>query len=172
MTALLWLGVAACERPGNGELLADFEALTSASISAPRVYASAPAAASASASASAAPDGSASASPSASAASSASKPAAKTYDCGSKGKPDCPMQRWMKSVAGSAVASGDNARLARAFQAMSKAPPGMGGWAGISAQGAALANAGDFDGAKAQCKVCHGKYQSSYRARMRDMPWP
>lgn len=70
------------------------------------------------------------------------------------------------------MASGDNARLARAFQAMSKAPPGMGGWAAICAQGAALANAGDFDAAKAQCKVCHGKYQSAYKASMRDMPWP
>lgn len=82
------------------------------------------------------------------------------------------MQRWMKSVAGGAIASGDNARLARAFQAMSKAPPGMGGWAAICAQGAALANAGDFDAAKAQCKVCHGKYQSAYKANMRDMAWP
>ncbi|MCC6648608.1 MAG: hypothetical protein IT374_23945 [Polyangiaceae bacterium] len=82
------------------------------------------------------------------------------------------MQRWMKSVAGSAVASGDDARLARAFQGMGRAPPGMGGWSAISARGAALATAGDFDGAKAQCKVCHSKYQSAYRASMRDMPWP
>jgi hypothetical protein len=78
----------------------------------------------------------------------------------------------MKSVAGGAVISGDAAKLARAFLGMSHAPPGMGAWGGIVATGASLAQGGDFDGAKAQCKVCHGKYQSAYRASMRDMPWP
>lgn len=82
------------------------------------------------------------------------------------------MQKWMKGVAGGAVASGDTERLARAFLAMSKAPPGMGGWGAITATGAAKAKDGDFDGAKAQCKVCHQKYQSSYHANMRDHPWP
>ena len=168
----------ACERPGESDLMADYEVVPSASVPVPKptlyASASAPVPASASApsmSAASAPSGSASASASASNGK-PPPPPAKTYDCGDKGKPDCPMQRWMKGVAGGAVISGDAAKLTRAFQAMSKAPPGMGGWSSIAATGASIAQGGDFDGAKAQCKVCHARYQSAYRASMRDMPWP
>jgi hypothetical protein len=48
----------------------------------------------------------------------------------------------------------------------------MGAWAGMCATGAAKANDGDFDGAKAMCKACHSKYQAAYHSRMRDMAWP
>jgi hypothetical protein len=82
------------------------------------------------------------------------------------------MQKWMKGVAAGAAVSGDAARLARAFNGMGRAPPGMGAWSGIAAQGAAKASAGDFDGGKAMCKACHVKYQASYHARLRDMAWP
>lgn len=178
--ALAAAGLLACERPGDG-IQADYEQVPSARVpialpttataapplagssAAPRASTSAPLA-SASASGSA-PAGSASAAD-------PSKPPPKTFDCGDKGKPDCPMQKWMKGVAGGAVASGDSERLARAFNAMSKAPPGFGGWAAICATGAAKAQAGDFDGAKAQCKVCHSKYQSRYHASLRDLKWP
>lgn len=173
--ALLGGVLIACERPGD-DIGPDFEQIPSAHapIALPSVYAPTPASASASSSSSApaSASGSAPASGSASPASSAPKAPAKEFACGDKGKPDCPMQRWMKGVAGGAVASGDTERLARAFNAMSKAPPGFGGWAGICATGAAKAQAGDFDGAKAQCKVCHSKYQSRYHSSMRDHPWP
>jgi hypothetical protein len=170
----------ACQRP-NDDLSADFDEIPSATVPIPRrsppsdtatATASAtgstlapPASASASGSA---PVGSASGSGSAG----ANKPPAKVYECGEKGKPDCPMQKWMKGVAGGAVASGDADRMARAFQGMSRAPSGMGGWSGIVATGIAKAQAGDFDGAKAQCKACHSKYQSSYHANQRDLKWP
>jgi hypothetical protein len=179
---LLGAFLLACERPGD-EIGPDFEQIPSAhvaialpSVQAPS-HAPAPASGSASAAASAPASAPASASAHADAAASASgsaapKPPAKVFDCGDKGKPDCPMQRWMKSVAGGAVASGDTERLARAFNAMSKAPPGFGGWAAICATGAAKAQAGDFDGAKAQCKVCHSKYQARYHATIRDLKWP
>lgn len=169
----------ACERPGEG-IGPDFEQIPSANApiatqaQAPTPTRSAAPVASVSASSSAPAPASASASGSAAASGSAeaNKPAAKVFDCGDKGKPDCPMQKWMKGVAGGAVASGDTERLARAFNAMSKAPPGMGGWAAICAAGAAKAQAGDFDGAKAQCKVCHAKYQSRYHSSLRDLKWP
>ncbi|RYE94550.1 MAG: hypothetical protein EOO75_01680 [Myxococcales bacterium] len=82
------------------------------------------------------------------------------------------MQKWMKSVAGGAIASGNTERLARAFQGMAKAPPGFGGWAAFCATGAARAQAGDFDGAKAQCKACHTRFQVRYHATLRDLKWP
>jgi glutaryl-CoA dehydrogenase len=170
-TALLY----ACERPSDGDIMADYEVIPSASapVAMPLVYAP-PSASSAHPPASA--SGSASSEPAASgSASGAAAPAkpARVWDCGDKGKPDCPMQKWMKSVAGGAVASGDTERLARAFQTMAgRAPGGMGGWAGICAVGIAKAQAGDFDGSKAQCKSCHAKYQRSYHNSRRDEKWP
>ncbi len=178
--ALLFL---ACQRPGD-ETTADFEEIPSATVPIPHRHAPPTETSTATATASAtgstlAPPASASASGSApvgSASGSGSagpaKPPAKVFECGEKGKPDCPMQKWMKGVAGGAVASGDADRMARAFQGMSRAPSGMGGWSGIVATGIAKAQAGDFDGAKAQCKACHSKYQASYHATQRDQKWP
>lgn len=173
------LGIlAACERPGSSDITKDFEELPSArrDLPAPPVVAtsvaskaSAPASSSAPAPASASSSGAPAA---AGSGSGAPVKVAKTYECGEKGKPDCPMQRWMKSVAGGAAMSGDANRLKSAFLAMSKAPPGMGGWASLCATGAAKAGEGDIDGAKAMCKACHGKYQAAYHANMRDMAWP
>ncbi|MCS6900583.1 MAG: hypothetical protein RMJ98_13250 [Myxococcales bacterium] len=181
---LLGVVLLACERPGD-DIGPDFEQIPSAHIpialpsqlTPSRVLGPAPASGSAATMASAPTPAMASASTHAAAATSASSSAApklpaKVFDCGDKGKPDCPMQKWMKSVAGGAVASGDTERLARAFLAMSKAPPGFSDWAAICAAGAAKAQAGDFDGAKAQCKVCHTKYQARYHATMRDLKWP
>jgi hypothetical protein len=83
------------------------------------------------------------------------------------------MQRWMKGAAGGAVASGDPERLARAFESMGgRPPPGFGSWGGFCASGAAKAHAGDFDGAKAECKRCHVAMQARYHATVRDMKWP
>jgi cytochrome c5 len=83
------------------------------------------------------------------------------------------MQRWMKSVAGGAVASGDGERIARAFDSIgAHAPPGMRNWAGSSAAGAAKARADDIDCAKQECKRCHDANLRSYRASRRDAAWP
>ena len=173
MMAAIGLGVA-CQRPGGDDIMKDYEVLPSATT--PIAQAPAPVPSASVSVAAPAPPASSSAravsSASASTAAATDKPPAKEYACGDKGKPDCPMQRWMKSVAAGAAVSGDAARIGRAFNGMGRAPPGMGAWSGIAAAGAAKAAAGDFDGAKAQCKVCHGKYQSSYHARLRDIPWP
>ena len=162
----------ACSRPGTEQIMADFETLPSAPSATARPVALA-AATKASASASGSAVASASGSAMASASASGGGPPAKTFECGSKGQPDCPMQRWMKSVAGNAVASGDNEKLARAFDFMGgHAPPGFGNWSGFCAAGSAKARAGDFDGAKAECKKCHVATQARYHASMRDIKWP
>lgn len=83
------------------------------------------------------------------------------------------MQRWMKGVAGGAVASGEADKIARAFETMGgRAPVGMRNWAAISAAGAAKARADDIDGAKQECKKCHDQNMRAYRASMRDLKWP
>lgn len=181
MIALL----AACDKPGSSEdILKDYEIVPSSRavtrtqpVPAPTAPVSAsaapPASGSVAAAGSAPPAASSSAAASASAAGSAAAPAAKVYECGSKGKPDCPMQRWMKGVAGGAVASGEADKIARAFETMGgRAPAGMRNWAAISAAGAAKARADDIDGAKQECKKCHDQNMRSYRATMRDLKWP
>lgn len=94
------------------------------------------------------------------------------FSCGNKGQKKCPMQAWMSSAAGSAVASGDPKKLARVFQAIAAKPvAGMGQWSAIASQGAAVAASGKFDEAKQFCKKCHGLYQHKYVNTMRDRPW-
>ena len=125
---------------------------------------------SASGSASAAPSGTGSAgSPAASGSAAAG---AKKFDCGEKGQKPCPMQGWMKSVMGSAVASGDGERLSKALSAVAAKPvAGFGNWSAIAAAGAAKAASGDIDGAKQACKQCHDAYKFKYQTTMRDRPW-
>jgi hypothetical protein len=128
---------------------------------------------SASGTASAAPSATASADASGSPAASGSAAAGpKKFDCGDKGQKPCPMQGWMKSVMGSAVASGDGERLAKALNAVAAKPvAGFGNWSAIASAGAAKAAAGDIDGAKQSCKQCHDAYKHKYQTTMRDRPW-
>ncbi|MEZ4300905.1 MAG: hypothetical protein R3B70_38580 [Polyangiaceae bacterium] len=98
--------------------------------------------------------------------------AAKKYDCGEKGQKNCPMQGWMKSAMGSAVASGDGERLAKALETVASKPvAGFGNWSAFAIEGAAKARAGDIDGAKQSCKKCHDAYKYKYQTQMRDQPW-
>lgn len=180
-----------CDKPGPSvDILADYETVPSARpvgariASAQASAATLPATSSVPVASHAAGPGAASSGPpaaagtsptpgSASPVGSAAAPVAKVYECGSKGKPDCPMQRWMKGVAGGAVASGDAAKIARAFETMGgRAPSGMKAWAAIAAAGAAKARADDIDGAKQECKRCHDANTRSYRASQRDAKWP
>lgn len=97
---------------------------------------------------------------------------AKTFDCGAKGQKACPLQGWMKSAMGSAVASGDAARISRTLASVAAKPvPGFGEWSAIASEGSAKAAAGDIDGAKQSCKKCHDKYKYKYQTTMRDRPW-
>lgn len=135
--------------------------------------------ATATATASAEPSGTASAAPTGTAAASGTPAAsgtaaagAKKFACGDKGQPNCPMQGWMKSAMGSAVASGDGERIAKALETVARKPvAGFGEWTSIALAGAAKARANDIDGAKQSCKQCHDKYKHKYTTTMRDQPW-
>ena len=176
--------LAACGNGGSGSgattAAADTAAATTSSpatTATATAPATAPATETPTATATASADPSATASAAASGAPAASGTAAasaKKYDCGEKGQKQCPMQGWMKSAMGSAVASGDGERIARNLDFIgSHPPPGMAGaWNSISATGAVKARAGDIDGAKQACKQCHDKFKSRYVASMRDMKWP
>jgi hypothetical protein len=73
------------------------------------------------------------------------------------------MMKWMKSAMASAVAGGDKAKIAKALKTIAGKPvAGMGEWASIANAGAAAAEKGDIDGAKASCKKCHKLYQKKY----------
>ena len=64
--------------------------------------------------------------------------AAKKFDCGEKGQKACPMQGWMKSAMGSAVASGDGEKIAKALETIARKPvAGFGNWSAIALEGAA-----------------------------------
>jgi hypothetical protein len=104
-------------------------------------------------------------------AASASAPA-KTFKCGAKGQPMCPMQSWMKGHMPAAVADGDGPELGKLFDYIAAhPPPGFGSWSSIAKDGAAKARANDIDGAKAACKSCHQQYKAKYKTEMRDRPF-
>lgn len=93
--------------------------------------------------------------------------------CGSKGLPDCPMQRWMKDHTSATSEAGDLPALAKALdQIVLMAPPGYTNWVSISKDGAAAARAGDLDAARASCTGCHRQYKKSYKADLRARPLP
>ena len=97
--------------------------------------------------------------------------APKTFACGNKGDPACPVQAWMKANMASAVASDDGPALAKQFDYVAAhAPPGFANWRSIAQGGAAKARAGDLPGAKTACKACHDQYKAKYKAELRDRP--
>jgi outer membrane murein-binding lipoprotein Lpp len=98
--------------------------------------------------------------------------AAKSFDCGAKGQQPCPMQGWMKRVMAPASSSADGEKLAKALLYVADhAPPGYKGWAVMAKAGAERAKAGDIEGAKVSCQLCHDAYKESYQATMRDQPF-
>jgi hypothetical protein len=99
-------------------------------------------------------------------------PTEKTYACGDKGKPACPMQAWMKANMAPAAANADADALAKAFEYVaSHAPTGFSNWSKIAKAGAEAAKAKKVDEAKKSCKTCHDQYKSKYKAEMRDNPF-
>lgn len=93
----------------------------------------------------------------------------KTYTCGTKPQPDCPLQAWMKSNANPPMAAADTPALGDVFDNIVKfAPPGYSNWASISRDGAKAARLGKLDGAKAACRGCHDQYKAKYRLAFRD----
>lgn len=96
---------------------------------------------------------------------------AKVFDCGEKGQKTCPMQGWMKTVMGAAVADEDADKIAAALTTVAQKDPGFPKWKAIATEGAEKAKKGDVDGAKQSCKACHDLYKKTYITTMRDMPW-
>jgi hypothetical protein len=96
-------------------------------------------------------------------------PAEKAYACGDKGKPPCPMQKWMKENMAPAAANGDADALAKAFDYVaSHAPAGFSDWSKIAKSGGDAAKAKKVEDAKKACKTCHDEYKSKYKDEMRD----
>jgi len=77
-----------------------------------------------------------------------------------------------------AVDARDTAALAQALtQAAAFAPDptwneGETGWRGIAEAAAAKAQANDFAGARASCKVCHRAWRDRYQHEFRERPVP
>jgi hypothetical protein len=93
----------------------------------------------------------------------------KTYACGDKGKPPCPMQAWMKANMAPAAANGDAEALAKAFDYVAAhAPAGYSDWVKIAKSGGDAARAKKVDDAKKSCKTCHDQYKNKYKEEMRD----
>jgi hypothetical protein len=98
-------------------------------------------------------------------------PAAASGTCGSKGQPDCPLQRWMKSTLQTYQRAGDYERLARAFGELgAHAPAGYDSWKTQAEHGAQLAAKQDADGIKQVCKDCHQEHRARFRKERREAP--
>jgi hypothetical protein len=91
--------------------------------------------------------------------------------CGDKGLPDCPLQGWMKANLQSQLNSGDMTRLARALDDLAThAPHGFDNWAASATKAAEAARKKDIPAVKAECKACHDRDRSRFRAELRKTP--
>lgn len=89
-------------------------------------------------------------------------------DCGDKGRPDCPLESWMKANLQSQLRAGDFIRLEQALAvlaAIQHLP--YADWPVIAADGARAAAREDQAGVRKACKTCHDQYRKPFR---RDMP--
>jgi hypothetical protein len=88
--------------------------------------------------------------------------------CGAPGRPDCPLQSWMKANASQALGSGDFERMGRALQRIAGlAPPDYDGWRDIALNGASAASARNLEGVRGACKACHEEHRARYRKELR-----
>jgi hypothetical protein len=102
---------------------------------------------------------------------SAARPATPTGSCGQPGRPDCPLQSWMKGNASPALVGRDFTALERAFvRIASLEPQGYPGWNASAVAGAAAARDGDLEGCRAACKSCHDVQRARYRAELAAQP--
>ena len=100
----------------------------------------------------------------------ATKASADDAACGTKDNP-CPLQKWMRSNMGPALANNDMPGLAKALDhAAGLAPDASWTWAKIAKDGAEAARKGDVGGAKSACKSCHDAYKDKYKAEFRARP--
>ena len=91
--------------------------------------------------------------------------------CGDKGLPDCPLQSWMKANLQSQLNAGDTVRLARALdQLATRAPAGFADWSASASKAAEAARKKDIAAVKAECKACHDRDRTRFRAGLRKKP--
>ena len=92
--------------------------------------------------------------------------------CGTKENP-CPLQKWMRSNMGAALAANDLPALAKALDhAVTLSPDPSWNWSALAKEGADAAKKGDLAGAKASCKKCHDAFKDKYKAQFRTRPIP
>lgn len=97
--------------------------------------------------------------------------AGSTPQCGDKGLPDCPLQRWMKGTLQTYQRAADHERLASALKELAEhAPAGYRDWKAISEKGAQLAAAKDDTALKQICRDCHQTHRARYRKEQRMTP--
>jgi hypothetical protein len=90
--------------------------------------------------------------------------------CGGKENP-CPLQKWMRTNMGPALANNDMPGLAKALDhAAGFSPDASWTWAQMAKAGAEAARKGDVAGAKASCKSCHDAYKDKYKTQFRTRP--
>ena len=98
-------------------------------------------------------------------------PAQVAGPCGDKGLPDCPLQSWMKANLQSQLNAGDTVRLARALDELStRAPAGFDKWSASATKAAEAARQKDIAAVKAECKACHDRDRTRFRAEIRKTP--
>ncbi len=93
--------------------------------------------------------------------------------CGKTGLPDCPLQGWMKANLQANLKSGDFARLITALNQLAAAEPKeFPGWGDSARAAAAAARSNDAERVRAECKNCHDRFRSKFRADMRQAKLP
>ena len=94
--------------------------------------------------------------------------------CGVAGKPDCPLQSWMKGNMSSAKSSADFGKLQGLFAKIAtfvpKEAPFAADWIRMSNAGLAAAKVSDMDGVKKACLDCHSAYRKPYKDGFRSHP--
>ncbi|XXY53190.1 hypothetical protein WME91_18850 [Sorangium sp. So ce269] len=94
--------------------------------------------------------------------------------CDGKAKP-CPLQKWMRDNAGTPMASGEMATIAKSMEKAGKfGGPDMKDWAKLAKKTSDDARANKTDDVKADCKACHDAYKEAYKqnAALRNKPIP
>jgi len=95
-------------------------------------------------------------------------------ECGSPGKPACPLQGWMRANVAAPLAADDAAALATGLEKAAKLSPdaSWSSWVSIANAGAAAAKKNDIAGARASCKQCHDAWRDAYKSKYRTRPIP
>lgn len=92
--------------------------------------------------------------------------------CDGTKKNPCPLQKWMISTMGPALAGGDTAALAKNLEKVaSTSPDPSWAWAQTAKKGAEAAKAGNIAEVKAACKTCHDAHKDAYRQKFQRKPY-